>query len=266
MNITEIHIEQLRTGQFEANDLENVCHRKILPTLTVAQATEGSYDFAAGSNPLQNTGDGGFFIAPAQELQTIVHHTDPSSGRMRARWVFFTLSVNGRYTMEDLYSFPATLPEQRKEEMNREFDGLFCADNIFDRYRHTYGIAKILLDVAEPKEKATQSPTRRVQNYIERHYSEPITVATLAAVANLSEPRLFAVFKAAFGTSPVSYLNNYRLSMAETLLTQTDLPVGQIGEQVGIRDGNYFNKLFKKTYQMSPGKFRQIYKKDKSTE
>lgn len=266
MNIEELHMENIHIGQLNEKNMDNVCHQKVLSTMTVAQATEGSYDFAVGASPLQNTGEGGFFIAPAQELQTIVHHTDKKSGNMKARWAFFTMKINSTYTQEDLFTFPSVLPESYREAMNREFDGLFSSDNLMDRYRFLYGIGKILLCVAQEKETIDRPPLSRVLTYIEQHYAEPITVADLADVANLSQPRLFAVFQNKMGTSPMAYLNNYRLSTAETLLIHTDLPIGQIGAAVGIRDGNYFNKLFRKTYQTAPSKFRKIYQKKKSTD
>ena len=259
-------MENIHIGQLNEKNMDNVCHQKVLSTMTVAQAVEGSYDFAVGASPLRNTGEGGFFIAPAQELQTIVHHANPKNGNMKARWVFFNMKINGQYTQDNLFTFPTILPESLRDAMHREFEGLFSADSLLDRYRALYGIGKILFSVAEEKENVDRSPLNCVLTHIERHYAEPITVADLAAVANLSQPRLFALFQSKLGTSPMAYLNNYRLSTAESLLIHTDLPIGQIGTSVGIQDGNYFNKLFRKTYQTAPSKFRKIYQKQKSTD
>jgi transcriptional regulator GlxA family with amidase domain len=85
-------------------------------------------------------------------------------------------------------------------------------------------------------------------------------VKNIAEGVNLSESHLFAVFKKEIGISPITYLNNYRLSVAADELIKTDKTVVEIADIVGIGDSVYFNKIFRKSYQMSPSKYREIYK------
>ena len=58
--------------------------------------------------------------------------------------------------------------------------------------------------------------------YIEKNYTEPIAVDTLASVANMSASRFYPAFKDALGATPVDYLNHYRVNRAMMFLA-TDL-------------------------------------------
>lgn len=68
-------------------------------------------------------------------------------------------------------------------------------------------------------------------------------------------------FVRAFGSSPIAFLNHYRLSRAGEYLIKTDLGIKEIAEKVGINDATYFSKMFKSAYQMSVREYRKFYKK-----
>ena len=91
MKIKKAEIRYLFWNQMSSNSLGGSCHTKVLPWLSIAQALEGSYDFRLGNGATYNTGEGGFFLAPSHIQQTIVHHANPESGRIRCRWIFWTL-------------------------------------------------------------------------------------------------------------------------------------------------------------------------------
>ena len=58
------------------------------------------------------------------------------------------------------------------------------------------------------------------------------------------------------GSGFIEYLNDYRLTMAERLLRSSDLSVLEVAEQSGFDNLSYFNRIFKKKYGNSPGKYR----------
>jgi AraC-like DNA-binding protein len=97
--------------------------------------------------------------------------------------------------------------------------------------------------------------------YITRNYSEPIRIQDLAREAHTSESNLYASFKAQLGTSPIAYLNDYRLSLAANLLEESDARIGEIADSVGIEDSLYFSRLFKRTYGTSPIEYRKMHSK-----
>ena len=66
---------------------------------------------------------------------------------------------------------------------------------------------------------------RRIQDYIDRHYMEPITLQSMGEAMHISPYYLSHVFKEMSGYSPVQYLLRRRIGEAQTLLITTELSV-----------------------------------------
>jgi AraC-like DNA-binding protein len=120
-----------------------------------------------------------------------------------------------------------------------------------------YRIVKILLQVGMPKKIIENDDLLKVINFLHHNYMHKIEVSELASIAQMSESNLYVYFRSQFGTSPIAYLNHYRLTLASDLLKQTESPISEISEQVGFTDPLYFSKLFHKTFQMSPRQYRK---------
>ena len=58
------------------------------------------------------------------------------------------------------------------------------------------------------------------------------------------------------GQSLIQYLIDLRMRNAAVMFTDTALPVSDICTLVGIDDISYFERLFKKKYDMTPGEYR----------
>ena len=183
---------------------------------------------------------------------------------MICRWVFLRVKINDLYDLDDLYNFPAILPEQHKKEMHCLFNRLFATDNLFEEYVCYYEIIRLLHLIATKKATKTSIYLDRALAYMKENLKSKLTVQEIAQAVSLSESRFYSVFKKEMGVSPVTYLNNYRLSVAAELLLKTDQTVTEISDAVGISDSIYFNKIFRKAYQMPPSKYRKIYKKELS--
>ena len=93
-------------------------------------------------------------------------------------------------------------------------------------------------------------------NYIAQYYNKDITIGELAKCCNMSVSNFRKQFRDAVGTSPLDYLNNLRISVAHHLLCTTELPILTISEDVGFRSLSSFNRLFKRTYDLSPREVR----------
>lgn len=259
MDIAKIHIDYAYKSGFSSATCNGSCHTKVLPYLSVVQAVEGSYDIQLDNGKTYNTGNGGFFIAPANVHQRIVHNVSPTSKKIVCRWVFIKIKINDIYSFDEKFGFPTILPQNIKSEMNTVFDELFYSDNAFDEYICYYKIVKLLSLVANEKEQRLSPYIEEVLQYIKDNYREKISVEDIAAQVQLSSSHLFAVFKKQMGVSPISFLNSYRMSIAAKQLQATANPINQISAEVGIEDSIYFNKIFKKHYQMSPTEYRNCY-------
>ena len=113
------------------------------------------------------------------------------------------------------------------------------------------------LSLRMPSNPELGSLARQVQEYIDHHFREPLTLQDLGDALHASPYYLSHVFKEASGYSPMQYLTRRRIGEAQNLLVETDLPIARIAEQVGYDTQNYFNLQFSKYVGMSPRKFRQ---------
>ena len=101
------------------------------------------------------------------------------------------------------------------------------------------------------------SLAHQVQESIDHHFREPLTLQELGEALHASPYYLSHVFKEASGYSPMQYLTRRRIGEAQNLLVETDLPIARIAEEVGYDTQNYFNLQFSKHVGMPPRKFRQ---------
>ena len=109
----------------------------------------------------------------------------------------------------------------------------------------------------EPDEMAEIGEIRQ---FIFQNYSEDISLADAAEVANLSIPSLCRYFRKNMNTTFVKYLNKIRVSAACKYLIQTDMPINSICFRVGFNNLSNFNRRFFDEKKQSPRAFRNQYK------
>ena len=98
---------------------------------------------------------------------------------------------------------------------------------------------------------------QRVIEYINLHLGDHISNEELSDNANMSVSHLAKVFKEETGVTMTQYIALLRCKKAANLLKKTNLPIQEISSYVGYSDNNYFVKVFKKNYDMTPTEFRK---------
>lgn len=93
-------------------------------------------------------------------------------------------------------------------------------------------------------------------SYLNCCYTQSIELKQLSRMFHLSPGRLSAVFKEQTGQTISEYLRRLRTGHAAFLLATTRQNVSQVSLNVGISDANYFVKLFRKDYGMTPTEYR----------
>ena len=113
--------------------------------------------------------------------------------------------------------------------------------------------------LAEPPKKDHKSleKMKLILKYIENHYTDKITIADAAREVGLSQSHFMKYFKNTMGTSFIDYLNEYRLTMASRLLVSSESSILDIASEVGFENLSYFNRIFKKRYEMTPREYRK---------
>ncbi len=261
MDVEKIVITDWMRGQLSSREVEGEKVIKSLPCLSVVQAVEGSYAVRIEHGENYNTGTGGIFIAPSGKMQNIVHHVDPSSGNMRARWVFLYTAVEEIYPLDSFFSFPTLMPPEFLQEANRCLDAVFSAASYCRGMIACYRLIELLLKFT-CKKPVGFNPIASLLDYLRKHCSEQISVADMAERMHMSQSNLYPLFKKHTGFTPIGYLNDYRLAAASALLLSSDKTLDQIAEETGFYDVSYFSRLFLKKYKMPPGRYRRQMRKN----
>ena len=98
----------------------------------------------------------------------------------------------------------------------------------------------------------------QIVQYIDFHYAESITLNNLSEMFHGSPYHLQRMFKRVHGLTPAAYIVQTRMNKACQLLTQTLLPVMDIGSAVGIHNPSHFSTQFLKQTGNTPTIYRQL--------
>lgn len=96
----------------------------------------------------------------------------------------------------------------------------------------------------------------RVVNAITANPGEHYSMENLARLAVMTPQAMSRRFEAIFAMTPNEYLQLMRLTLAATLLRDTDLPVKTIAGKVGFASRSHFSRLFSKFSGYDPTAFR----------
>jgi AraC family transcriptional regulator len=98
---------------------------------------------------------------------------------------------------------------------------------------------------------------RRLTDFIEEHLAEEISLAALAALADLSLYHFARAFTQSFGVPPHRYHMTRRIDRARSLLQKPALSVTQIGIQIGFRETSSFTRAFRRLTGLTPTEYRR---------
>ena len=141
----------------------------------------------------------------------------------------------------------------RIENMNR-------SDNVFDLWIDM--IQKYCGLVNTYNTRNYSLPIQRVITRIHFDLTADLSLKATANFLNTNASYLSNLFKKETGYTLTNYVNKKRIEHAIFLLSTTTLPISSIAQQCGILDDNYFTKLFKRQYHMTPSQYRNAISHD----
>ena len=107
-----------------------------------------------------------------------------------------------------------------------------------------------------PKQKTAL--IRPAVEYIQKHYdTELISVTMLAELCGITPEYLRRLFGAAYGCSPVRYINGLKISRAKELLDSGMYSLSEAASLSGYTDMSHFSREFKKSEGLSPSKYKK---------
>ena len=108
----------------------------------------------------------------------------------------------------------------------------------------------------EPEHDDDLRLQKKMTTYIYEHYADHIGLDDIAASAGVSRSKCGSVFSKYASTSPIDFLNSYRLEMAAAMLKNTKDPIASVAFACGFSQQSYFNRMFLREYGVTPKTYR----------
>lgn len=96
---------------------------------------------------------------------------------------------------------------------------------------------------------------QRMQDFIESHLDEEITLTKLAEVSFFSPWHSYRLFKESIGQTPAEYVRRLRLSRSAMRLKQEQCPVTNAAYECGFQSVDGFTRAFHREFGCNPGAY-----------
>ena len=112
------------------------------------------------------------------------------------------------------------------------------------------------------REESSATPSlARVRDLLHDRFKEPLSLAEIAYIAELSPIQLARHFRRQFGCSPSAYIRKLRLAYAREHLVSSSLPIVDLAQELGFFDQSHFCHVFGKHVGVSPAAYRQQHRR-----
>jgi two-component system response regulator YesN len=134
-----------------------------------------------------------------------------------------------------------------------------------DRYRKLHELQKditdffLYLDITLHQRYSAYPFIEKAISYINRHFTENITMATVANECSVNYTYFSEKFKIVVGQNFNDYIKQLRIEAAKRLLQQGCYKVYEVASRSGFGDVKYFMKTFKEATGLSPGEYQKRF-------
>jgi transcriptional regulator GlxA family with amidase domain len=123
---------------------------------------------------------------------------------------------------------------------------------------HQDGLAPYM--VFEGRHDHGDGDIQSAQQWLAQNFSVANPVHEMIRRSRCAERTFKRRFTSATGLTPLAYVQRLRIEDAKRRLERTDVPVDEIGWQVGYEDSAFFRRLFKRTTGLLPGAYRKRFR------
>lgn len=107
----------------------------------------------------------------------------------------------------------------------------------------------------------TDADIQKVQDYIDQHFEQKLSIDQLAALINTSRRTFERRFKQATNNAPIEYIQRVRIEAAKKAFEASRQNVSEVMYNVGYTDTKTFRDIFKKITGLSPIDYRNMFVK-----
>ncbi|WP_454192405.1 AraC family transcriptional regulator [Paenibacillus sp. Marseille-Q7038] len=225
----------LRKGEFIILDAD-VSHRLIVEPEVACRMLNVEFGFEEGDTSFDSS------------VKSLLAEEKALSDFVKSPFEYMVLS-----DPEEVYyvlkSLVLELDRQPVGQKNTMTDLLFL--QLFVR------IARLREEVVMTREPSAEGYVKRCILYMHQNYDRNIQIKDLAAEVRLHPGYLQRIFKISTSQTLTEYLTGIRMEKAKMLLQQTDIPIYELCDYVGVSSSQYFHTLFKKHTGLTPSTYRE---------
>lgn len=147
------------------------------------------------------------------------------------------------------------------EEMHNKHEGYLeiCQSYLEILIRRICRRSQVSYDIVDNKRGSREC--HKAKQYIDKNYSDKITLDSLAKISNLNKYYLSHRFAEIYGVSPIAYLNNVRITACKDLLKNTNHSIEEIAIMTGFSSRSYLAQAFQKTCSMTCQQYRKEHRR-----
>ncbi len=139
----------------------------------------------------------------------------------------------------------------------RKLVSVFSPSHLTQHYHSKEKVANILnyilLELNDAKNLDSKNEhIMRIIRYIDEHITENITLTSISKEINLSREYISNKFKKEMNTTLTEYINKRKMLLAKDLISRNNMGLKDVAEYMGYKNYNYFSRLFKKYYDITP--------------
>lgn len=212
----------------------------------------------------------GFFIPPYTDNNYYPLSENP--------WVYRWIGINGFKAKEllNLCGFKDNnyiFHYSKDNKLDNYFKNIYesCSDNkLYDALGYLYQSLSLLIQDTQELEYTNSPPYQqyvsRALDYIKNNYQKNISVSDVSSYLNIDRSYFYKIFKLSMMTTPQQYIIEYKIEKSCSLLRKSSYSVNEICELVGFTSQSYFSRIFKKTLNMTPLEYKNMFIKKQEGE
>ncbi|MCP5535744.1 MAG: helix-turn-helix transcriptional regulator [Akkermansiaceae bacterium] len=229
---------------------------------------EGRYIICPDDDMPVTLSPGQAVLYPPHMRQDSMLHRDYQSGR--TFWAHFFPEIS----MLPFLQWPASglgpsiIKWDGHETLNRQILGACdrCVEYFDSTYIRNRSLSLLVLEEllrliyqVHPDNRLDHLDNRvaTALQYIAQNITAPLSAKSIAGAIGLSASRFSHIFAVNMNCGPMEYVEKQRISMAKSMLANSEAPVSFIAEKCGFTSPYYFSKRFRKNNKLSPSEYRR---------
>ncbi len=119
-------------------------------------------------------------------------------------------------------------------------------------------VSSVETEAAGAGSSSNRLRAEKIRGYIDSKYFDPLTAGDIASKLGISTRHLNNIFKERYDMTPIQYLTEVRIRVAQKLLEETNNDVISICFEVGYDSVSTFYRSFKAIAKVSPKMYREL--------